>query len=841
LLTGQAQEKEQIFVNCTSGGPVFVHVKDNRIVRVRPLVFDDKTDAASWTIEAKGQKFVPLRKACVSSYTLTEKMKTYSEDRIQYPMRRTDFDPHGERHPENRGKSEFVRISWDEALDIVAEEMQRIRRKYGVEAITSRCSSHHNWGNIGYRTNTWSRFFNTIGYTEMFDNPDSWEGWHWGATHVYGFYWRLGLIEPYDMLEETLKNSELIVHWGNDPDTTRGNYGGNEAALWRLWLKQNGVRQIFIDPFCNYTAVIHGDKWLAPRPGTDSALALAIANVWITENTYDKEYIENRTIGFAQFRDYVLGKEDGEPKTPDWAEKLCDIPARVIKALAREWASKRTMLAAGTRGGMGGTCKTAYAHEWARLMVLLQAMQGLGKKGVNIWGTTTGPPYNHEINFPGYAEWGINKLAKKPAVNPVKQKLYRPLLPEAFLSPPISWLGEGFCGTSLEQQFIPYTYPMKGHNKVRMFYRYGGSFIGTMCDTNRWVKMYQSPCLEFVVNQDCWWSTETKFADIILPACTNFERNDISEWGNAGGYSQHLSTVCNHRVFVYQQKCIEPLWESKSDYQIFSDLAKRLGYKDQYTEGNTEEDWIEKLFKASDLPKYISFKEFKEKGYFVAPQLKDYKPVPALRWFYEGRGADTPEINPKKTAGKATELGTYSGKIEFVSESLRKFTPDDEERAPMPHYIPSWEGHTSELAAKYPLQFISPHPRHSYHSHHDHKVKWLNEIPGHRKYRDGFGWQIIRIHAVDARRRSIQEDDIVRLYNDRGSVLGIAEITERVKPGVIHSYESSALYDPLEKGKAGSTDRGGCVNLLTPSRMMSKNVAGMAPNSCLVEIEKWQS
>ena len=152
-----------------------------------------------------------------------------------------------------------------------------------------------------------------------------------------------------------------------------------------------------------------------------------------------------------------------------------------------------------------------------------------------------------------------------------------------------------------------------------MFYRYGGSFIATMTETNRYVKMYQSPKLEFVVNQDCWWCTETGFADIILPACTNFERNDISEWASSGGYSHNSSDVCNHRVIVYQHKCIEPLFESKSDYQIFSDLAEKMGMKAEYTEGNTEEDWIEKMFHTTDLPKHISFEDFKKKGYFLGP------------------------------------------------------------------------------------------------------------------------------------------------------------------------------------------------------------------------------
>jgi molybdopterin guanine dinucleotide-containing S/N-oxide reductase-like protein len=831
---------EQIFVNCTNGGPIRVHVKDGKIIRIRPLVFDE-SDAASWTLNVDGREFSPPRKACIAAFALTERMKVYSEDRIKYPLKRIDFDPKGDRHPETRGKSGYERISWDAALDVVATEMKRIRATYGPEAITSRASSHHNWGNLGYRSSTWARFFNLIGFTDIFDNPDSWEGWHWGATHAYGFYWRLGIPEHYDVLGDVLKNTELVVHWGNDPDSTHGIYGGNETAVWRLWLRELGKKQIFIDPFCNYTAVILSDKWIAYRPGTGAAMAMAIAYVWLSENTYDKDYLATHAIGFEDFKKHILGEDDGVPKTPGWAEEITGVPERTITALAREWASKRTTLAAGVKGGEGGACRQAYATEWARMMVLLQAMQGLGKPGVNIWGTTMGPPFNDSLYFLGYADGGMNRIAKKPAINPVKQRLYRLLLPEAILSPPIHWVGEGFCGNSLEQQFIPYTYPAPGCSEVKMFYRYGGAFISTMTDTNKWVKMYQSPKLEFVVNQDCWWCTETRFADIILPACTNLERNDISEWASAGGYSVHGSGACSHRVIVYQQKCTEPVGESKSDYQIFCDLAERLGVKEEYTEGNSIEDWIEKMFYASDLPKYISFEDFKNKGYFVVPQLENYKPTPSLRWFYEGRECDTPDLgNPKRNTDKGKELGTYSGKIEFVSQSLLKHFPDDEERPPMPRYIPSWEGHTSELAKKYPLQLISPHPRFSFHTQHDSHVPWLADIPAHRVRKHGYDWQVVRIHPLDAKVRGIENTDIVKVYNDRGAVLGIAQVTERMRPGVVHSYEGSAKYDPLEPGKPGSLDRGGCINLLTSARMISKNAPGMAPNSCLVEIVKWE-
>ncbi len=831
---------EEIFTSCSYGGPVFVHVKDGKMIRIRPIVYDEK-DAPSWTLDVNGRKFSPPRKACLSSYVLTERIRAYAEDRVKYPLKRVDFDPKGDRHPETRGKSGYERISWDEALHIVAGEMKRIRASYGPAAIMSRCSSHHMWGNLGYRTSAWARFFNLIGFTDIFDNPDSWEGWHWGATHAYGFYWKLGMPEPYDLLEDALKNTDLIVYWGNDPDTTRGDYGGQESVVWRLWLRELGKKQIFIDPFCNYTAAILADKWIAPRPGTDAAMAMSIAYVWIEEGTYDKDYLDTHTIGFEQFKRHIMGEDDGVPKSPGWAEEITGVEGRTIKALAREWASKRTMLSSGTRGGMSSACRQAYSTEWARLMVLLQAMQGLGKPGVNIWGVTTGPPFNATLEFPGYTDGVINKFAKKPAVNPVTQRIYRLLVPDAILNPPIHWMGESFCGKSLEQQFIPFTYPEPGSPEIRMFYRYGGSFIGTMTETNKWVRMYQSPKLEFVANQSVWMDPETRMADIVLPACTNLERNDIGEWANPSGYGYHTNTTVNHRVIVYQKKCIEPLYESKSDYQIFVELAEKLGIKEEYTEGNSEEDWIKIVFDNSDLPKYISFEDFKEKGYFVVPQQENYKPTPALRWFYEGRDCDTPDrFNPKRGTEKAKELGTYSGKIEFVSRSLTEHFPDDEERPPMPRYIPSWEGHTSEMAKKYPLQLISPHPRFSYHTQHDAHVPWLGEIPGHRILKDGYSWRTVRIHPLDADARDIKDGDIIKMYNDRGAVLGIAQVTERVRPGVIHSYESSGKYDPLEPGKAGSVDRGGCVNQLTPSRMMSRNVPGMAPNSCLIEISKWE-
>ena len=856
---------EQVFTNCTVGGPVNVYVKNGRVMRMEPLELGPD-DAESWVIEARGKKFSPPRKAMLSQYTLAERAKIYAANRILYPMKRVDFDPKGNRNPQNRGKSGYERISWEEALNILCSEIERLNEKYGPGVVASTVSSHHTWGNIGYRHSSFFRFMGLLGYTYVDHNPDSWEGWHWGAMHTWGFAWRLGIPEQYDLLEDALKNTEMMIFWSADPEATSGIYAGLESTIRRFWLKELGVKMVFIDPYFNSTAPNFSDKWFAPRPGTDTALAAAIAYVWLTENLYDKDYIEKRTVGFDKWRDYILGEEDGFPKTPEWAEKETRIPAREIRALAREWAKKKTMLAAGGLGGWGGACRTAYGTEWARMMILLQAMQGLGKPGINMWSTTGGVPYNAAFVFPGYAEGGIagdplntagtyqmvsRGMTMAPVTsainNPGGQHIPRILLPECILDPPQEWRGKGFCGASTETQFKKYKYPEDGFSGAKMFWRYGGAYIGTMNNTNRWVKMYQSPNLEFVVNQSIWLEGEAQFADLLLPACTNFERWDIGEWAHCSGYIPHSSYGTNHRIVVLQKKCIEPLGESKADYEIFAMVAKRLGFHDKFTEGGmTDLDRVKRMHEVSDLSKSISWEDFEKKGYFVVPIPKDYKPTPALRWFAEDRRRDTPDWGPVGGAAEGLpdregNLSTQSGKIEFEAQSLKRFAPDDPERPPVPKYIPSWEGHhTKELYTKYPLQLISPHPRFSFHTMYDGKESWMNEVPEHRiKAKDGHHYWVIRINAEDAGKRGIKNNDVVKVFNDRGEVLCGAQITGRVPPGVVHSYESCAEYQPI--GEPGeSPDRGGCINLVTNHRFVSKNACGMAPNSCLVEIEVWR-
>jgi molybdopterin guanine dinucleotide-containing S/N-oxide reductase-like protein len=843
------------YVSGSNGGPVFVYVKDKKIIRMTPIDFE-KDDAGPWTIEARGKKFTPPRRTTLSPYSFASKSMIYSSDRLLYPMKRVDFDPNGERNENNRGVSGYQRISWDEALEITANEIKRMKRQHGPGAIMSGTGSHHLWGILGYWLSAHRRFFNSIGWTPVMSNPDSWEGWYWGAMHHWGNSMRLGAPETYGTVEDLLKECEMIVFWSSDPEATAGVYGAFEGTVRRQWLKDLGIKLVHIDPFYNHTAALFGGKWLAPRPATGNALALAIAYVWITEGLYNKNYVAERTVGFDQWKEYILGREDGIPKTPEWQEGESAIPAKDVRALAREWGTKKTYLAAGGLAGFGSACRCATGNEWARSMVCLMAMQGLGKPGINMGCLQQGTPVDTTFYFPGYGEGGlsgdlngtamaVNLYQRAPqlaTMNTVMQTVPRLKIPEAVLE------GKAFGypnnPLTIEGQFMPVGYPSPGHSPVKMYYKYGGSHFGTMNDTNRYARMYRSENLEFVVNQSIWFEGEAKFADIILPACTNFERWDIGEFANSGGVVQHSFTQCNHRVIHMQHKCIEPLGESKSDFQIFLELSKRLGLSAVFSEGISELDWCRRIFDGSDLTKVISWKDFLKKGYYVVPNpKKEMRDPVSYRYFAEDRPKDTPEVSPLPpdyTEKFGMGLQTQSGKLEFVCSSLARFAPNDPERPVMTKYIPSWEGHhTKDLYDKYPLQLITPHARFSFHTMGDGKDSIVNDVKDHRVMIGGYYYWIVRINAKDADARGIKSNDLVKVFNDRGAVVCAAQTTERLPPGTVHSYESSAKYDPV--GEPGnSVDRGGCMNLLTPSRMIIKNSHSHAANSCLVQITKWQ-
>jgi trimethylamine-N-oxide reductase (cytochrome c) len=848
------QNGEKRCVTGTNGGPVFVYVKDGKIIRVTPVEFGEG-DAAPWTITARGKKFTPPERTTATAYALGWKSLVYSKDRILHPMKRADWDPNGERNQKNRGVSDYERISWDEAFSLVANEIMRVRKTHGPGAVFWSRGSHHLWGNLGYFTSAANRFFNCIGATSTLYNPDSWEGFAWGAMHHYGGAARRGGTEPYSTVEDCMQNSELIVFWSSDPESTSGVYAAQEGTVRREWIKSLGIPVVHIDPYCNSTAAFLGGRWICLKPGTDAAMALAIANVWLDEGLYNKEYVEKRTQGMDKWAEYLLGAADGIPKTPAWQEPITGVPARVVRALAETWGSRKTYLSCGGITSFGSAGRTAYGTEWARAMVCLQAMQGFGLPGVNFGGLQYGTPLDSHFWFPGYAEGGFsgdyfgsgagvqvyNRMPQSPSLNSETQSIPRLRLPEAVMEGKAE--AYEMSNYSVVGQFRKARYPAPGHSEVRMYYKYGGSHIGTQPHSTRFVEMYRSPKLETVVSQAIWMEGETRFADIILPACTNFERWDVGEFANCGGYIDRSFLQNNHRVIFAQHKCIEPLGESKSDFDIFQGVANKMGLWQAFSEGNTLYDWTRRHYAASDMSKVMSWRAFLKKGYYVVPPLPEDRRDPVgLSWFAQGIKKNTPELPPLPSEyyGRYNEgLETPSGKFEFEAQTLKRFDPNDKERMPICTYIPSREGTESELYGKYKLQLISPHAKYSFHTMGDSKDSCINDIGEHRRLIDGYHFWIFRMNPADAAARGLARDELVEVYNDRGGVVCALDVTERIPRGVAHSYESCADYRPVgEPGR--SPDMHGCINNLTPERMITKNAHGLSVNSCLVEVRKWE-
>ncbi len=846
-----------------SGYPCCVDIKDGKIVRIRPLHYDWRYDPKqfnAWKMEARGKTFKPGMKVLASPFGLAYKKRVYSANRIPYPLKRVDWDPNGERNTENRGKSSYVRISWDEALDIIVREIKRVHKEYGPEAVLSQADIHGEGKSIHMSHGAANKLLSLLGgYTLQMRNPDSWEGWSYGAKHVWGME-PVGQMSPEtNVMIDVARHTDLLLFWGCDQETTPWGFNGQMASCLTYWFTELGIKGVYISPDLNYAAAVHADKWIPILPGTDAALQLAIAYVWITEDTYGKEYVATHTYGYDMFEEYVLGKEDGIPKTPAWAAPKCGIPEWTIKALAREWAKKATTIMHGN-GGPG--IRSAYSTENGRLEVLLLAMQGLGKPGRHqakmiewgIFGTTPMPPgkirvgmqrlsYSLQQIDPTHCTWNENQqevkirtsgasglealpgllggrteLEKilKPDLPGPKQYIPKDLIHKALLNPLISWWGNASFPGRVEDQFVKYIYPARGCSEVHMIWTDSPCWITCWNDSNAFIKGLRSQKIEFILAQHPWLENECLFADIVLPVNTKFEEEDI---GSCTEYSGQFNT------FFHEDKCIEPIGESKSDYQIVCMIAERFGLLKEYTGGKSVEEIIKIIFDNSGVQKMITFEEFMKNEYFVIPTEDGWENKPAgMHGFCED-----PDNHPLKTP---------SGKIEFCSQSLAKYFPDDVERPPVPHWIERGESHderiTSERAKKYPLLIISNHGRWRVHAQCD-DITWFHETPtGKIMGPDGYEYEPLWLHPSDAAARGIENGDIVKIFNERGAVLGGAYVSERMMPGSL-SMDHGARYDPIIPGEF---DRGGAINTITPRNTTSKNATGMVCSSFLVEVEK---
>ncbi|MDR2421224.1 MAG: molybdopterin-dependent oxidoreductase [Oscillospiraceae bacterium] len=846
-----------------SGGPCFVDCTDGKITRIRPYEYDKslKETHNPWEIRARGSVFRAPGRVTISPFGLGYKSRVYSKNRVRYPLKRVDWDPRGERNPQNRGKSGYVRISWDEAAQLVADELTRVKNTYGPEAVLCQADMHGEGKHVSPSHGCPNRLLSILGgYTLQMRNMDSWEGWFWGAKHVWGCEPVGEMMPMTNLYPDIAKNADLLLFWGCDPETTPLGVVGQISSRLCYWLSSIGLKSVYICPDLNYGAAVHADKWIPILPNTDAALQLAIAYMWITEGTYEKEYIDTHSYGFDKFRAYVLGETDGEPKTPEWASGKCGVPEWTIKALARDWAKKTASI---LHGNGGAYIRGPYATEPARLEAMLLGMRGLGKPGVhqakmiefNLWGRDFPLPYQGdfvpqlpaiadplrpvdgdvapEINMRRFtlsdeqqrrAPELIELFKQHPAP---KQFIPRCLVHKAILEGRAEWYGlQCFSSSQVpdknnyrlptsEYEFEKIVYPRPGLPRVHMIWTDAPCQTTCWNDGNMSIRAMRDESIECMVAQHPWLENDCYFADIILPVATKHEMNDIGNDLSSGAY-----------VSIYLEKpCCEPVGESLSDFDVCARIAEKLGRDvyDAYTCNLSEEERVRYFYKATGCEDYMTWEEFSEKEIFVVPCKENAQELPAgLFEFYRD-----PENHP---------LSTPTGLLEFSSKHIEQYMPDDPERPPVPRWIEKSETHDerrgSERAGKYPLLCMSNHGRWRMHAQCD-DIIWNRETPTMKiRAKDGYQYEPVWLHTSEAEKRGIRHGDIVKVYNERGIVLCGAYVTERLMPGVCY-VDHGARLDPIIPGVL---DRGGAINTITPSGLTSKNSTGMAVSGFLAEV-----
>ena len=798
-----------------------VDVKDGKILRIRPMHYGEKyniEDMRPWKITARnGAVLEPKTHTCPSPLQYGYKKRVYSKNRVPFPLKRVDWDPDGDRHPETRGESKYVRISWDEATDICAKEIMRIKETYGMEALLLQCDGHGESKILHAAHGCEQKLLDLLGgYTLQARQPDSWEGWTWGAKHMWGMepVGKQGHVE--NLFKDICENGDCLIMWSGDPETTPWGWGGMMPGVLESFLTEAGIMQIFITPDLNYAGAAHADKWIPVLPNTDAAMQCAIAYVWMTEGLFDRDWVVERSVGFDWFEYYILGKEDGIPKTPAWAAPICGVPARQIKALARYWAQHAVSI--GHCSG-GGFIRAAYSTEPARLEIALLVMQQLGKPGAG------------QMNFMDVGLFGIDDIYPLPRseCQPDLSSVYhgwamlttptnfipKTLIPQAIMNPPVHWSGgHVIAGLPAADQFVEWDFPQPGCPGIHMIWTDTPCWQTCWNGGNDMQRALRHPNLEFIMAQHPWMENDCLFADIVLPTTTKLEVQDISSdlYG------------LNYNMLLHEEQACPHVGDSLSDWECVIAIAEKLGLRDQYVEG-TEEELIKKGFENSGVQDMISYEEWMEKGYFVVPTAENWE-------------NDRFHLRDWYNDPEAEKFNTPTGKIEFYSTGLSKYYPNDEERPPVPHFIPYGESHSESLlhprAKEYPYLLVTNHPRWRVHANNDDNT-WMREFETCKVTGpDGYKYEPLWINPVDAVKVNVKDGDIVKMYNERGAVLGGIRVSERIIPGALYQ-DHGARVDNIV---IGEFDRAGANNLICPSNTTSKNAPGEVTNSFLVNIEK---
>lgn len=747
-------------------GVARAHVQGGKLTHLTPFEFD----------------FAPS----VNLNGLTE--LPYNRARIRFPMVRESYLKDGPKSREKRGRDRWVRVSWDKALDLVAKEMERVYDNYGPQSVWGRSYGWRSTGNVNASINLLQRLLNLCGGWIKTRNSYSTAAISTILPYV------VGTGDPRSTSwDNVLKHSERIIFWGADPLVTNDidwyTTIHNVAGYIRALKAKTSIKTISINPLQTDTAEYLGSEWIAPRPGTDTAMMLGMICHLVEAGKADMAFLEKYTSGYKEFLAYVAGKEDGVKKTPEWAAKICGIPAEKIVALADEMASHRTMIMMGW-----GIQRIDFGEQFHWMGYALAAVLGQiglpgGGMGTNYQYSNGGAPMCNGPFLPAIS--GGVKPAREVKV-PYPEGLVIPVASfvDCFMNP----------GKTIDSNGTKQTYP-----KVHFVFWAGGNPFAHQPDTNSVAKAFRQP--DTVVVSDINWTATARHADIVLPACTTFETNDIT---NIGTYTND--------GFVAMQQAIQPQWESKSNYWIFSELAKRLGVEKEFIEGRTQEEWIEHLynnaakFGARIGVKMPSFKEFWQKGYVmfdVKPEDRDFVQFAKFR--------EDP---------KANALGTESGLIQLYSPKIAGYKYDD--CLGHPAYFQPTEGMLT-ATKQYPLALMSCKSRYRLHSQLDSTVS--------SRFADIQDREPCWINPADAKARGIANGDIVLVESRRGAILAGAYVTDRVMPGAVVVYHG-AWYTPVTiKGR--EIDVHGCTNTLTLNKPTSKLANGNIASTANVQVSKW--
>ena len=703
--------------------------------------------------------------------------------RIRQPSIRRSFYENGlNSNPAGRGCEPFVSVSWETAEKIVADSLREIKSNYGNEAIYAGSYGWASAGKFHHAPSQLHRFLNCIGGYTYSVNSYSFASAEVLVPHVMGNFFIL-LVNA-TAWPSIIEHTDLFVAFGGLPlKNTQMEYGGHARHVQRDYMKQAkdaGVQFASISPIRDDSSSNLDSDWYSIIPNTDVSFMLGVAHTLLENNLHNEEFLARYCVGFERFCEYLTGKSDNTPKSADWASSICGIDAEEIRKLAFRMANHRTMVSiswALTRQEHG-------EHAYWMTIVLAAMLGQIGLPGGGVgFGYSSTNGVGNQVGRLRYQNF------------PTRKNAVSKFIPVARISDMLHNPGQKF-----DYNGGTYKYP-----DIKMIYWAGGNPFHHHQNLNRLLKGWRLP--QCTVIHDMFWTAAARYSDIVLPVASMLERNDVSS-----------SPRDSHAVYMDK---IMPKWgDSRTDYQIFSGIAKQLGVETEFTEGRSENEWIELMYEQTkerteqEGTKMPSFEQFVRDGWFRVDAPS--KPGILLQPFRE---------NPDQF-----QLRTPSGKIEIFSEKIDSFGYDD---CPgHPTWMPPSEWLGSNSREDDEMHLISNQPTPRLHSQLDHG--------GYSQAHKVNGREPLRINSEDAAKRGIESGDVVRVFNERGAFLATAVVDDNLRNCVVQ-IATGSWFDPEDSESEFPLCKNGNPNTVTHDRGTSKLAQGPAAMSCLVKVEKYRS